>query len=108
MKEKTKHLKEMAQTFEKAREIAAGQMKKIIHEHEDIEAFMVMAMIEAGIDTAVSHLGPIETAELLRDIADQIEEDADEEGDGFDTDNGDEEEDDFEDDEEDYEDGKSK
>jgi hypothetical protein len=64
--------------FEKALAIAESYLERAMTEAGDIAPYVAVAMVEAAVNQAVEATGPGDIADMLRDLADQIEADADE------------------------------
>jgi len=65
--------------FEKALEIAERHLDKAIKEGGPLGPYVAVAMIEAAVNQAVEEAGHEDVIDMLRDLADQIEADAEEE-----------------------------
>ncbi|WP_114393314.1 hypothetical protein [Oleisolibacter albus] len=66
------------QLFEKALDLAEKHLEAAMKEGGALSGYVAIAMIEAAVNQSVEEAGHQEIAEMLRDLADQIEADADE------------------------------
>ncbi|CAK0767296.1 DUF2267 domain-containing protein [Azospirillaceae bacterium] len=62
--------------FEKALEIAEKHLEKAINEGGPLGPYVAVAMIEAAVNQAVEETSHEDVVDMLRDLADQIEADA--------------------------------
>ncbi|MEI6986591.1 MAG: hypothetical protein WCK65_10715 [Rhodospirillaceae bacterium] len=65
--------------FDKALEIAEKHLKKAVEEGGELGPYVAVAMIEAAVNTAVDETSHEDVVDMLRDLASQIEEDAENE-----------------------------
>ncbi|MEI8394816.1 MAG: hypothetical protein WCF85_08785 [Rhodospirillaceae bacterium] len=65
--------------FDKALEVAEKHLKRAIEEGGVLGPYVAVAMIEAAVNTAVDETSHEDVVDMLRDLASQIEEDADNE-----------------------------
>ena len=65
--------------FEKALDVAEKHLEAAVKEGGALGAYVAIAMIEAAVNQAVEHASNADIAEMLRDLAEQIENDTDEE-----------------------------
>jgi hypothetical protein len=65
--------------FEKALDVAEKHLQNAVREGGALGPYVSIAMIEAAVNTAVEHASNADIADMLRDLAEQIENDADEE-----------------------------
>lgn len=63
--------------FEQALEIAEKHLDKAISEAGQLGPFVAIAMIEAAVNAALDQAADEDVIDMLRDLADQIEADAD-------------------------------
>jgi hypothetical protein len=66
--------------FDKALDIAEKHLKRAVEEGGILGPYVAVAMIEAAVNTAVEETSHEDVVDMLRDLANQIEEDAEEEG----------------------------
>lgn len=64
--------------FEKALDIAEKHLEKAVAEGGPIGPYVAVAMIEAAVNIAVDETSHEDVVDMLRDLANQIEADADE------------------------------
>ncbi len=62
--------------FEKALAIAEKHLKKAIEEGCVIGPYVAVAMIESAVNIAVDEVGHEDVIDMLRELANQVEEDA--------------------------------
>ena len=62
--------------FEKALGIAETHLEQAMTEAGDLAAYVAVAMVEAAVNQAVELTGASDIADMLRDLAAQIEADA--------------------------------
>lgn len=67
--------------FDQALAIADKHLDAALDEAGDLADYVAVAMVEAAVNAAVEAAGHEDIAKVLRDLADQIEKDATEEGD---------------------------
>ncbi len=67
--------------FDKALDIAEKHLKLAIEEGGVLGPYVAVAMIEAAVNTAVDETSHEDVVDMLRDLADQIEKDAENEED---------------------------
>jgi hypothetical protein len=67
------------QMFEKALNIAEKHLEAAQTEGGPLSAYVAIAMIEAAVNQAVEETSHMDIVDMLRDLADQIEADAEEE-----------------------------
>lgn len=77
--------------FDKALEVADKHLEAALQEAGPLSDYVTVAMIEAAVNRAVDVAGHEDIADMLRDLANQIESDMD--GEGADNDNDEEDED---------------
>ncbi len=65
--------------FDKALDIAEKHLKRAIEEGGVLGPYVAVAMIEAAVNSAVDETSHEDVVDMLRDLANQVEEDADEE-----------------------------
>ncbi len=65
-----------AEQFEQALNIAEKHLQAALTEQPDNADYIAVAMIEAAVNQAVAVIGPLDVSEMLRDLANQIEQDA--------------------------------
>lgn len=63
--------------FEKALDIAEKHLDKAIKEGGSLGPYVAVAMIEAAVNRAVDEASAEDVIDMLRDLADQIEDDVD-------------------------------
>jgi microsomal dipeptidase-like Zn-dependent dipeptidase len=63
--------------FDKALDIAEKHLKRAIEEGGVIGPYVAVAMIEAAVNAAVDETSHEDVVDMLRDLASQVEEDAD-------------------------------
>lgn len=63
--------------FDRALDLAERHLKAAVTEGGDIGPYIAVAMIEAAVNQAVDDTSPEDVVEMLRDLANQIEADAD-------------------------------
>ncbi len=85
--------------FDQALEVADKHLDEALKEGGALADYVTVAMIEAAVNRAVDVAGHEDIAEMLRDLANQIEADMDSDGDD-EEDDEDEDEDEEDDDEE--------
>ena len=66
--------------FEKALSIAESHLESAMKENEELSDYVAVAMIEASVNRATELTSPEDIADMLRDLADQIEESGEEGG----------------------------
>lgn len=66
--------------FEKALEVADKHLGHATQEGGPLADYIIVAMIEAAVNRAVDVAGHEDIVDMLRDLADQIEADMDDEG----------------------------
>lgn len=64
--------------FEKAQAIADKHLEAAMNEAGEMAPFLAVSMIEAAVNAAVDIIGAENVIEMLRDLAQQIEDDSDE------------------------------
>ncbi|MEI7609280.1 MAG: hypothetical protein WCJ64_18020 [Rhodospirillaceae bacterium] len=64
--------------FDKALDIAEKHLKRAIEEGGVLGPYVAVAMIEAAVNSAVDETSHEDVVDMLRDLANQVEEDADE------------------------------
>ncbi len=62
--------------FDKALDIAEKHLKRAVEEGGVLGPYVAVAMIEAAVNTAVDETSHDDVVDMLRDLADQIEKDA--------------------------------
>ncbi len=67
--------------FDKALDIAEKHLKRSVEEGGVLGPYVAVAMIEAAVNTAVDETSHEDVVDMLRDLANQIEEDAENEED---------------------------
>jgi len=68
------------QLFDKALDIAEKHLESAMKEGGPLSAYVAVAMIEVAVNQAVDETSHEDVVDMLRDLADQIEADAEEEG----------------------------
>ena len=63
--------------FDKALDIAEKHLKRAVDEGGALGPYVAVAMIEAAVNTAVDETSHEDVVDMLRDLANQIENDAD-------------------------------
>lgn len=66
---------ETEELFEKALEVAEKHLIAAIDESGDLGDYVSVAMIEVAVNQAIDVAGPEDIVAVLRDLADQIEQD---------------------------------
>lgn len=69
------------QLFDKALDIAEKHLEMAQKEAGALSAYVAVAMIEVAVNQAVEETSHADVVDMLRDLANQIEEDAEEEED---------------------------
>lgn len=69
------------QLFDKALDIAEKHLEAAQKEAGPLSAYVAVAMIEVAVNQAVEETSHADVVDMLRDLANQIEEDAEEEED---------------------------
>ncbi|WP_119679985.1 hypothetical protein [Indioceanicola profundi] len=67
------------QLFDKALDIAEKHLEAAMKEAGPLSAYVSVAMIEVAVNQAVDETSHTDVVDMLRDLANQIEQDADEE-----------------------------
>ena len=67
------------QLFDKALDIAEKHLEAAMTEAGPLSAYVAVAMIEVAVNQAVDETSHSDVVDMLRDLANQIEQDADEE-----------------------------
>lgn len=67
------------QLFDKALDLAEKHLEAAMKEGGALSGYVAIAMIEAAVNQAVEETSHEDVADMLRDLADQIEADAEEE-----------------------------
>jgi len=67
--------------FEKALDVAEKHLDAAVREGGPLGAYVAIAMIEAAVNQAVEHASNGDIADMLRDLAEQIENDGEDEED---------------------------
>ncbi|MFM2042469.1 MAG: hypothetical protein RLY86_1045 [Pseudomonadota bacterium] len=67
------------QLFDKALDIAEKHLESAMKEAGPLSAYVSVAMIEVAVNQAVDETSHSDVVDMLRDLANQIEADADEE-----------------------------
>jgi hypothetical protein len=67
------------QLFDKALDIAERHLEAAQKEAGPLSAYVAVAMIEVAVNQAVEETSHADVVDMLRDLANQIEEDAEEE-----------------------------
>ncbi len=67
------------QLFDKALDIAEKHLEAAQKEAGSLSAYVAVAMIEVAVNQAVEETSHADVVDMLRDLANQIEEDAEEE-----------------------------
>jgi len=65
------------QLFDKALEIAEKHLESAMKEAGPLSAYVAVAMIEVAVNQAVDETSHEDVVDMLRDLANQIEQDAD-------------------------------
>lgn len=68
-----------AAMFEKALDIAEKHLDNAVKDGGPLGPYIAFAMIEAAVNQAVEDASPDDVVDMLRDLADQIEADIDDE-----------------------------
>lgn len=68
------------QLFDKALDIAEKHLDAAMKEAGPLSAYVSVAMIEVAVNQAVDETSHSDVVDMLRDLANQIEQDADEDG----------------------------
>lgn len=66
------------QLFDKALDLAEKHLEAAMKEGGALSGYVAIAMIEAAVNQAVEETSHTDVADMLRDLADQIEADAEE------------------------------
>jgi polyhydroxyalkanoate synthesis regulator protein len=66
------------QLFDKALDVAEKHLEEAMKEGGALSSYVAIAMIEAAVNQAVEETSHEDVADMLRDLADQIEADAEE------------------------------
>ncbi|MFV3075089.1 hypothetical protein [Niveispirillum fermenti] len=66
------------QLFDKALDVAEKHLEAAMKEGGALSGYVAIAMIEAAVNQAVEETSHEDVADMLRDLADQIEADAEE------------------------------